>query len=94
VASESAMVDSAREHEPRSGDDNLPVPDPTRLTTQLVDRSIAGFREVFEVRFEEMNRAISLVTSQVVKIPADNDAARAQLRADLDRQVLALREFI
>jgi hypothetical protein len=88
------MIDSVRDYEVRAGDNNLPVPDPTRLTTQLVNRTIAAFREVFEVRFEEVNRAINLVTSQVVRVPADNDAARTELRADLDRQMLALREFV
>jgi hypothetical protein len=50
TASESAVNDSFHDYEGRSVDSNLPIPDPTRLTTQLVDRTIAAFREVFEVR--------------------------------------------
>jgi DNA-binding transcriptional MerR regulator len=94
TASESAMRDNLRGYDGGSADTNLPVPDPTRLTTQLVDRTFGAFREVFEVRFAELDRAIALATSQVDRIPADTDAKGSQLRADVDRQVLALRELI
>jgi hypothetical protein len=92
--SESTMRESLREYDGNSGDANLPISDQTRLTTQLVDRTIAAIREVFDVRFAEMNRALALLTSQVNKLPADADAMGRQLRADVDRQVLALREFL
>jgi DNA-binding transcriptional MerR regulator len=81
-------------HEVIPADSNLPVPDPTRMTTALIDRTVAAFREVFEVRFAELNRAIALTTSQVNKLPAEIDAKSSQLRADIDRQMLGLREYI
>src|SRR6266568_4048311 len=94
AVSKSAGHDNLGEYEEGSGNSNLPVPDPTRLTTQLVDRTITAFRDLFEVRIGELNRAIALATNQVNKIPADTDAKLNELRADVDRQVLALREFI
>jgi hypothetical protein len=53
AASKSARHDNLGEYEGGSSDSNLPIPDPTRLTTQL-----------------------------------------NEVRADVDRQVLALREFL
>jgi hypothetical protein len=94
AASQSARHGTLGEYEGGSGDSNLPVPDPARLATQLVDRAITAFREVFEGRIGELNRAIALATNQVDKIPADTDAKLNEMRADVDRQVLALRELI
>jgi hypothetical protein len=94
VASESAMRENIRDYDRRPSDGNIPVPDPTALTTQLVDRTVASFREVFDVRFAELNRAIMLATTQANKIPADIDVKLSELRADVDRRVLALRELV
>jgi hypothetical protein len=94
TVSEPGMHDDLRGYETRGGDSNIPIPDPTRLTTQLVDRTIAAFREVLDVRFAELSRAIAAVAGQVNKLPADAEAKAIQLRADVDRQVLALRELI
>lgn len=94
AAAESSTRDKLREYEENSIESNLPVPDPTRLTTQLVDRTILAFREVFEVRLAEMDKAIVLAARQVKRIPADAAIRSNQLRADVDRQMLALRELI
>jgi hypothetical protein len=94
TVSEPGMHDDLRGYEARGGDSIIPIPDPTRLTTQLVDRTIAAFREVLDVRFAELSRAIAAVAGQVNKLPADTEAKAIQLRADVDRQVLALRELI
>jgi hypothetical protein len=94
TVSEPGMHDDFRGNAARMGDSNIPVPDPTTLTTLLVDRTIAAFREVLDVRFAELNRAIAAVTGLVYKLPADAEAKAIQLRAEIDRQVLALRELI
>jgi hypothetical protein len=94
AAAESSTRDKLREYEENLIESNLPVPDPTRLTTQLVDRTILAFREVFEVRLAEMDKAIVLAARQVKRIPADAAIRSNQLRADIDRQMLALRELI
>jgi hypothetical protein len=75
-------------------DDIVPRPDPTRLTTQLVDRAISAFREVFEVRLAEMDKAIVLAAESIGKLPEDATIKCDRLRIDLDGQMLALREFI
>lgn len=85
---------STRDDERRSTDSNLPIPDPTRLTTQLVDRTISGFREIYDARLTEMGKAIALAANQASKLSQDDAARRDQLRADVDRQMTALREFI
>jgi hypothetical protein len=94
AAPRSAIRGSPREYERRPTDRNLPVPDPTRLTAELVDRTISAFREVFEVRLGEMDKAVSLAAQQMNKMSAADAAERKELRADVERQMTALREFI
>lgn len=76
------------------GDSNLPVPDPTRLTTQLVDRALASYREVAETRLDGMDRATQLVALDVAGITPATDAKLAHMREDFDRQLAGLREYI
>lgn len=63
-----------------AGDDWRPRPDPTTLTTELVGRAIAGFREVVEARLDGMDRATEL--------------EREDSRQRFDEQLSALRELI
>jgi BMFP domain-containing protein YqiC len=90
----SASRDDLLERGAGASFERLPVPDPTRLTTQLVDRAIANFREVIEVRLAELDKAVVLAADQVSKLPADAAAKVEELRADLERQMKALRELI
>jgi hypothetical protein len=83
-----------REYGAHFADDIVPKPDPTRLTTQLVDRTISAFREVFEVRLAEMDKAIVLAADSIGKLPADATTKCDKLRLDLEGQMQALREFI
>ncbi len=94
AAPEFSTREELREHARHLTDSNLLKPDPTTLTTQLVDRTILAFREVFEVRLAYMDKAILLAAKQVEKIPEDIAFQRDQLRAEIDRQIMALREFI
>jgi hypothetical protein len=71
-----------------------PVPDPTVLTTQLVDRAIGSFREVMETRLAGMDTATRLVAEQLEKLPAGTSDAHDHLRAEFTHDVGALRELI
>jgi hypothetical protein len=84
-----------------SGDRNLPVPDPTRLTTQAVDRAIRDFEKLSEARglvtdtrLNAMDQATKLVAADVARILAVTESATTHLREDVDRQQNALREFL
>jgi hypothetical protein len=73
---------------------NLPVPDPTKLTTELVDRALGAFREVMEARLDAMDRATRLVADDVARYDSAAAERREHLREDFDRQTKALREYI
>lgn len=94
MAPDSRPGEDIREYEARPGDDNLPTPDPTRLTTQLVDRALAAFREVMEVRLAAMDKAIVLAADRIERIPASAEASRQHMRAELDREIGSLREVL
>jgi len=81
-------------YEQQEGDTNLPVPDPTRLTTQLVDRALAGFREVVFGRLAAMDRATELVAENLREMKADSASQHDHLKEDRDRQLASGREFI
>lgn len=82
------------EYQRQIGDSNLPIPDPTRLTTQLVDRALAAFREVVETRLAAMDKATALVASELDKINDDSLGVHSHMVEDRDRQLAALREFL
>jgi hypothetical protein len=86
--------DDIRAYGRRFTNEIIPVLDPARLTTQVVDRAISAFREVIEARLIGMDKAIELIADQVDKLPADAATKCDELRADINRQMLALRELI
>lgn len=73
--------------------DRVPVPDPTRLTTALVDRALANFREVMETRFGALDKATLLNEQNVAQLADRTDKAREKAAADVERQLASLREF-
>jgi len=77
-----------------SQSDSVPRPDPTRLTTQLVDRALAAYREVVEVRLNAMDQAVKLVAADLALARQQADADLVHFREDRDRQNLALREIL
>jgi hypothetical protein len=81
-------------YDPQEGDANLPVPDPTRLTTQLVDRALAGFREVVFNRLAAMDTATGLVAEGLRDMRHDSAVQHEHLKEDRDRQLASGREFI
>jgi hypothetical protein len=86
--------DDIRTYERCFTNEIIPILDPARLTTQVVDRAISAFREVVEARLIGMDKAIAVIADQVDKLPADTAIKCDELRADIDRQMLALRELI
>jgi hypothetical protein len=86
--------DRANGYEAQATDENLPRPDPTRLTTQLVDRALSAFREVMEVRLKAMDTAIVLAAQRIDQMPGETDKARQIMRAEVDREIQALREVV
>lgn len=73
---------------PQDGpDDWRPVPDPTLLTTALVERALAGFRELMEARFDGvderlagMDRATEFLAENVTRTPTETDKQITHLR--------------
>lgn len=78
---------------PEQGD-AVPTPDPTRLTTQLVDRAIANFREVMDTQLEARQRATDLVADNLEKITRDFEQRLRTIRDDRHAEMLAQREYI
>jgi hypothetical protein len=78
----------------QSTDSNLPIPDPTRLTTQLVDRALAAFREVVETRLGAMDRATKLIADNVDRVAGLVAEQQEHLHHDIDRQLAAQREYL
>lgn len=64
----------------REGMDRRPVPDPTILTTQQLDREINSLREVLETRMAGMDKAIVLLQAANDKIPSAVDEKIHSLR--------------
>ena len=77
----------------RTGD-SVPSPDPTRLTTQLVDRALAAYREVMDTQLEARQRATELVADNLEKIQRDFEQRLRTIRDERHAEQLALREYI
>lgn len=71
-----------------------PQGDPTDRTTQLVDRAVAGYREVVETRLTGIDRATELVARDLVSATAETDLAAQRAQAHIARDILKLRELI
>jgi ribosome-associated translation inhibitor RaiA len=74
--------------------DTRPVPDPTVLTTQLVNTAIAAFREVVETRLNGLDNATKIAGEKVDHIPDLADQQRREMRADIERSAASLRELL
>ena len=90
------MAAEEEQSRPRS---SVPVPDPTVLTTQAVDRAIASYREVvdaqiknLETRLHGMDRATELIAEELVKTINQTSEMCARIREDFGRDLAALRE--
>jgi phage I-like protein len=98
-----AQISPARELPFRMPDDAhllLPVPDPTKLTTDQLNREIGGLKEIIFTRLDGMDRAIVLFNENLNRIPSDTDNQTARLKELLearskavDEKIAALREI-
>ena len=70
-----------------------PVPDPTLLTQQAVDRAVQHFREYVDTRLSGMERATALNATKVEQNADRAEKERDKAAADVERQLAALREF-
>ncbi len=61
--------------------DVRPVPDPTLLTGQMVDKAVAGLREVIEARLDGMDHATALLQTAADRLPSEVDTKVAHLRS-------------
>lgn len=73
---------------------SVPVPDPTVLTTELVDRAIAAYKAVMEERLGAMDKAVVLVATQIAEIAPNTTAAQELMHKELDRRMHSEREFM
>lgn len=54
----------------RDGTSNVPVPDPTTLTTQQLYRESTGLRDILETRLAAMDKALGLLQNAANKSPS------------------------
>jgi VIT1/CCC1 family predicted Fe2+/Mn2+ transporter len=59
---------------------NLPVPDPTVLTTQLVNTALGSFEKLINARLGAMDKATALVAGEIAGIPDEIDRRVGHLR--------------
>jgi hypothetical protein len=76
------------------GGDWMPVPDPTRLTTEQLRRELATLREIIETRLDGMDRATELASAQAVVAREQIEQTRGRLREETATAVGQLRELL
>ena len=71
-------------------DSNIPLPDPSILTTQQMHREINALRDTFETRLNGMDKATALLGDNVSRVPTDTDKQIMHLRALHDEKFNAV----
>lgn len=61
--------------------DTRPIPDPTILTTQALEKSVSTLKELILTRLEEIDKATQILARRADKVPSDVDIAVNNLRA-------------
>jgi len=81
------LVPSTQGQSPRSGMDageptaeRVPVPDPTRLTSQALREAILALKEIIYTRLEGMDKALELLQDRSDRFPAELETKIALLR--------------
>lgn len=69
---------------------NLPVPDPTLLTTQQLLREMANLREVIFTRLDGNDRAIVLFNENLTRVPTDTDKQVQHLRELHEERIVSV----
>jgi hypothetical protein len=62
------------------GAERLPIPDPTRLTSQALREAIVALKDVIYTRLEGMDKALQLLQARSDRFPAELDAKIASVR--------------
>ena len=77
--------------------DLVPRPDPTKLTTEAVERAttayrrdLAALRELFETRLGGMDKATELLAATVGKVPSETDKAISGMKELIDTRLIAM----
>jgi hypothetical protein len=73
---------------------NIPIPDPSLLTTEQLRRELAGLREVLETRLDGMDVATHAVTASQAREAETARVTGQYILADLERRLAALREIL
>src|SRR5678815_4018265 len=63
-----------------SGRGSRPIPDPTILTTQQLQREVAALKEVIFTRLDANDKAVQLLHEDVTRVPTDTDKQIAHLK--------------
>lgn len=73
--------------------DTRPIPDPTILTTQALEKSVSTLKELILTRLEEIDKATQILAKRADKVPSDVDVAVNNLKdlhgekfASIDKQ--------
>lgn len=68
--------------------DVRPIPDPTLLTTQQLNREIAALKETIDTRLNAMDKAQEKFESNLQRVPSETDKAIKQLREVMEQALL------
>jgi hypothetical protein len=71
---------------------NIPIPDPSILTTEQLRRELAALREILETRLSGMDRATEILADELVKLTNEFRDRLDHQSSDRDVQLAALRE--
>ena len=72
----------------------MPVPDPTKLTTEQLRRELAALREIIETRLDGMDRATELASTQADAVREEIEQIRSRLRDETAAEIGQLRELL
>jgi hypothetical protein len=59
---------------------NVPIPDPSALTTEQLHRELASLKAQIEIRLDGMDKASQLLAANVSRVPTDTDKQIDHLR--------------
>jgi hypothetical protein len=76
----------------RSANGWTPVPDPTTLTNELVNRAVGALREVMETRLDGMDRATELLSVHVNHVPEEMQKQIVHVLELMEQRLLVTRE--
>jgi recombination DNA repair RAD52 pathway protein len=73
--------------------DLLPVPDPSRLTTEQLDRALVALEKLISARLDGMDTALDLATERMNRQPSEIDKAIDHLKELHNGSISSLKEL-